>query len=86
MAQFPVNTHRFDPYKNMKFRVKWDGRYVAGVSKVSALKRSTRSSRTAKAAMRAPRAIRLDLEVRADHARARRHPRSRVRGLGEQGL
>ena len=41
MAQFPINTHRFDPYKNMKFRVKWDGRYVAGVSKVSALKRST---------------------------------------------
>ncbi|SMC19748.1 conserved hypothetical phage tail region protein [Andreprevotia lacus DSM 23236] len=41
MAQFPVNTQRFDPYKNMKFRVKWDGRYVAGVSKVSALKRST---------------------------------------------
>lgn len=41
MAQFPVNTHRFDPYKNMKFRVKWDGRYVAGMSKVSALKRST---------------------------------------------
>jgi phage tail-like protein len=39
--QFPVNTHRFDPYKNMKFRVKWEGRYVAGVSKVSALKRST---------------------------------------------
>ena len=41
MAQFPVNTHRFDPYKNMKFRIKWDGRYVAGVSKISALKRST---------------------------------------------
>ena len=41
MAQFPVNTHRHDPYKNMKFRVKWDGKYVAGVSKVSALKRST---------------------------------------------
>jgi len=40
MAQFAVNTHRFDPYKNFKFRVKWDGRYVAGVSKVSALKRS----------------------------------------------
>jgi phage tail-like protein len=39
--QFPVNTHRFDPYKNMKFRIKWDGRYVAGVSKISALKRST---------------------------------------------
>jgi phage tail-like protein len=41
MAQFEVNTHRFDPYKNFKFRVKWDGKYVAGVSKVSALKRST---------------------------------------------
>jgi len=41
MAQFSVNTHRFDPYKNMKFRVRWDGRLVAGVSKVSALKRST---------------------------------------------
>jgi phage tail-like protein len=41
MAQFSVNAHRFDPYKNFKFRVKWDGRYVAGVSKVSALKRST---------------------------------------------
>lgn len=41
MAQFSVNTHRFDPYKNFKFRIKWDGRYVAGVSKVSTLKRST---------------------------------------------
>jgi phage tail-like protein len=41
MAQFSVNTHRFDPYKSMRFRVKWDGRYVAGVHKVSALKRST---------------------------------------------
>jgi phage tail-like protein len=39
--KFTVNTHRFDPYKNFKFRVKWDGRYVAGVSKVSALKRTT---------------------------------------------
>ena len=41
MAQFSVNPQRFDPYKNFKFRLKWDGRYVAGVSKVSALKRST---------------------------------------------
>lgn len=38
---FVVNTHRFDPYKNFKFRIKWDGRYVCGVSKISALKRST---------------------------------------------
>ncbi len=41
MAQFSANPTRFDPYKNFKFRVKWDGRYVAGVSKVSALKRTT---------------------------------------------
>ena len=41
MTQFTVNAPRFDPYKNFKFRIKWDGRYVAGVSKVSALKRST---------------------------------------------
>jgi phage tail-like protein len=41
MAQFTVNTRRFDPYKNFKFRLKWDGRYVAGISKCSPLKRST---------------------------------------------
>ncbi|MCK9485541.1 MAG: phage tail protein [Dehalococcoidia bacterium] len=41
MAQFSVNAQRFDPYKNFKFRVKWDGRYVAGVSKVGALKHVT---------------------------------------------
>jgi phage tail-like protein len=41
MAEFTVNAQRFDPYKNFKFRVKWDGVYVAGVSKVSGLKRTT---------------------------------------------
>ncbi len=42
MAQFEINkVWRFDPYKNFKFRVKWDGRYVAGVSKVGGLKRTT---------------------------------------------
>jgi len=41
MAQFVVNAQRVDPYKNFKFRVKWDGKYVAGVSKVSLLKRTT---------------------------------------------
>ena len=41
MVQFSVNTERFDPYKNFKFRVKWDGRYVAGVSKIGSLKRTT---------------------------------------------
>ncbi|MFQ5823755.1 MAG: phage tail protein [bacterium] len=39
--QFSVNTHRFDPYKQFKFRVKWDGKYIAGISKVSGLKRKT---------------------------------------------
>jgi phage tail-like protein len=43
MAQFTVNAPRFDPYKNFKFRLKWDGRYVAGVSKCSPLKRTTES-------------------------------------------
>jgi phage tail-like protein len=41
MAQFTVNATRFDPYKSYMFRVKWDGQYVAGLSKMSALKRST---------------------------------------------
>ena len=46
MAQFSVNTERFDPYKNFKFRIKWKNNedvfvYVAGVSKISALKRTT---------------------------------------------
>lgn len=41
MAQFTVNPERVDPYKNFKFRLKWDGKYIAGVSKVSALKRTT---------------------------------------------
>jgi phage tail-like protein len=39
--EFSVNPQRFDPYKSFKFRVKWDGRYVAGISKVSVLKRTT---------------------------------------------
>jgi phage tail-like protein len=41
MAEFTVNATRFDPYKNFKFRLKWDGQYVAGVSKCSMLKRTT---------------------------------------------
>ena len=41
MAQFSVNAQRFDPYKNFKFLVWWDGRIVAGISKVGALKRIT---------------------------------------------
>lgn len=41
MAEFTVNANRVDPYKNFKFRLKWDGRTVAGISKVSALRRTT---------------------------------------------
>jgi phage tail-like protein len=41
VPEFAVNPQRFDPYKNFKFRLKWDGRYVAGVSKMTALKRTT---------------------------------------------
>lgn len=41
MTMFSVNTHRLDPYKNFKFRVKWDGKYIAAISTISALRRST---------------------------------------------
>jgi phage tail-like protein len=41
MAKFTVNASRLDPYKNFKFRLSWDGKTVAGVSKVTALKRTT---------------------------------------------
>jgi phage tail-like protein len=41
MAEFTVNPTRRDPYKNFKFQVKWDGKYVAGISKVTGLKRTT---------------------------------------------
>lgn len=41
MAEVTANAGRLDPYKNFKFRVKWDGRYVAGVSRVSGIKRTT---------------------------------------------
>ena len=41
MAEFTVNPTRFDPYQNFKFRIKWDGQYVAGLSKMTPLKRTT---------------------------------------------
>jgi phage tail-like protein len=42
MAQFTANATRLDPYKNFKFKVKWDNNlYVAGICKVSGLKKST---------------------------------------------
>lgn len=41
LARFSRNAERLDPYNGFKFRVKWDGRYVAGVSRVSGLRRTT---------------------------------------------
>lgn len=40
MAKFSVNTHRLDPYKNFRFRVRIGTEYVAGLSKMSPLKRT----------------------------------------------
>jgi phage tail-like protein len=40
-TQFPQATYRYDPYKNFKFIVSWDGKAVAGISKVGGLSRTT---------------------------------------------
>lgn len=41
MPEFSVNSYRYDPYKSFNFRIKWDGQYVAGLSKMGALTRTT---------------------------------------------
>ncbi|MGH3005519.1 MAG: phage tail protein [Gaiellaceae bacterium] len=41
MPPFAVNTHRFDPYKHLRFQVVWDGKVVADVSRVGGLRRRT---------------------------------------------
>ena len=38
---FPVNTHRYDPYRTFKFQVVIAGQAVAGLTKMGALKRTT---------------------------------------------
>jgi phage tail-like protein len=38
-ADFSVNPYRFDPYKQSKFRVKWDGKYIPGILSVDGLHR-----------------------------------------------
>ncbi|WP_306533336.1 phage tail protein [Geobacter sp.] len=38
---FPVNTHRHDPYRTFKFQVVIDGKVVAGLKKMGALKKKT---------------------------------------------
>ena len=41
MARMPATVDRFDPYRTFRFRVKWDNQYVAGLTKMGALKRTT---------------------------------------------
>jgi phage tail-like protein len=41
MARMNAATNRFDPYRTFRFRVKWDNQYVAGLTKMGALKRTT---------------------------------------------
>src|SRR5262249_6145544 len=41
MVQFSLNPQHLDAYENFRFRVRWDGRYVAGISKVSAINHTT---------------------------------------------
>jgi phage tail-like protein len=41
MAEFTVNPARQDPLKGFNFRVKWDGKYIPGITRVSALIRTT---------------------------------------------
>jgi phage tail-like protein len=36
-----VRTGRADPYRSHRFKIKWDGHYVAGLTKMGALKRTT---------------------------------------------
>ena len=74
MAEFTVNAQRFDPYKNFKFRVKWDGHYVAGISKISALQRTTEVVEHREGGDPRCGANRRPDQIRADHAGARRHP------------
>jgi phage tail-like protein len=38
---FPVNAHRHDPYRTFKFQVVIDGQVVAGLRKMTALKKKT---------------------------------------------
>jgi phage tail-like protein len=41
MAKFTANPQRVDPYRNFKFKVRIDTKYVAALNKCSALKKTT---------------------------------------------
>jgi phage tail-like protein len=90
MPPFAVNPTRFDPYKNFKFRVKWDGRHVAGITRVSALRRVTevvehREGGDASSARKSPGQTRYDpivLERGVTHDREFEEWANKVWGLG----
>ena len=95
MPPFTVNPQRFGPNKNYRFRLKWDGRYVAGNSKISALKRTTdvvepRDGEVVELALAAPEAVEdrgcgvvAGSAFRNDDARFEGHLRSPIRYLIE---
>ena len=87
MAQFSVNPQRFDPYKNFKFRVKWDGPYVAGREQGQRTQAHDRSGRAPRGwrSQQQPQVARPH-QVRADHPGAWCHARHGVRAVGQQGL
>ena len=61
-AQHNVDSHRLDPYKNFKFRLKWEGRDVAGVSKVTRIYRAGGRDRMEYEALTLERGITYDSE------------------------
>ena len=74
MTEFTVNANRHDPYKQFKFRVKWDGRIVAGISKVSTLKRTTEVIKHREGGDQSSARLSPGLtQLRTRHAGARRH-------------
>ena len=74
MAQFTVNSQRFDPYKNFKFRVRWDGGYVAGVSQGRRAEAHDRGGR-------APRAAAIPSTSRKSPGRTKYEPITLERGV-----
>jgi hypothetical protein len=82
MAEFTVNPDRLIPTRNFNVRVKWDGWYIAGISRGKP--GAPRSSNTAKAAPLPSSAIAGKDRIQRAHAGARHHPRHGLRGLGQR--
>ena len=62
LTEFTRNPSRFDPYKNFKFRIRWEGRYVAGVDKASPLTRPATVGRRKFEAITLERGVTHDVE------------------------